>query len=269
MDKLTFEKYLKYNPKLTDHLLYWSMIILYIVSFISVPLFSWEYLPFLQEKIYGENEDIIFSLYSNGIFSISMVFISIILNGIILWNVFSLVPRFKIAILWYEVANSKTYDYSSYKKKKKRNAVFLIIVSVIASFFAIISIFVHLRLNESRIYYNKIFEFSEKYYEWDELKNVSIIPKITTGNKGRKNLSPEMVLEFGGNKIDIWDGAGLGSPDSETLIKTIYMINRNSNAKIYFESDFSDEILEQLYNYSTERKRNNIINVFNYLNEKQ
>jgi hypothetical protein len=75
-------------------------------------------------------------------------------------------------------------------------------------------------------------------------------------------------MKFGDNEIDIWDGAGLGSPDSDTLIRVIEFVNKNSETIINVDNNFTDEILDLLYNNSTDWKRNNIINVFNYLQKK-
>ncbi|GMO36831.1 MAG: hypothetical protein Ta2B_16730 [Termitinemataceae bacterium] len=102
-----------------------------------------------------------------------------------------------------------------------------------------------------------------------ELKSVYVYPKVTRERKGGKNLSPVMILEFGKNKLDIWDGAGLGSPNSETLIKVIDILNRNTSIKINVDTNFTDEVIDLLYNHSSEWKRNNIIDVFNYLDKKQ
>ncbi|MCL2025745.1 MAG: hypothetical protein FWG92_02945 [Leptospirales bacterium] len=147
----------------------------------------------------------------------------------------------------------------------------MLIILGVASFFLIVSLFIHLAINETGIYYNKFFEFKEKHYKWDELKSVSIFPEITHSRQkygGRnKNLYPKMLLEFGENKLDIWEGAGLGAPDSKTLIKIIDIIKRNTSIKINAETDFTDEMSDLLYNHSADWKRNNIINVFEYLNK--
>jgi hypothetical protein len=140
----------------------------------------------------------------------------------------------------------------------------MIFILIFSLFFSFVSIFVHLRINSSGIYYTKIFEFTEKYYTWNELKSVSI-----STSRNKKDLSPEMILEFGENKLDIWDGAWLGSPNSNVIIKVIELINENTEIIIDVDNDFTDEILDLLYNNSTDWKRNNIINVFNYLDKKQ
>jgi hypothetical protein len=264
MDKLTFEKYINYRPKATEHMLYWVMVIIYIISFMFSMFISWKYFSVLQNYMYNKNNDVIFSMYASGIFSLSFFFISLVLNGIIIWKIFSKMPFANNAIIWYEVAGSKTFDYNVYKRKNKRNNIFIIITVIIALFFLFTSLFVHLRINNSGIYYNRIFEYKEKYYSWNELKSVSFILKVTKDRKSR-NLSPEMVLEFGENKIDIWDGAGLGSPNSETLINTINLINENTNIEFIIDNNFTDEIIDLLYNKSTKWKRDNIIDVFNYL----
>jgi hypothetical protein len=114
-----------------------------------------------------------------------------------------------------------------------------------------------------------MFEFTEKYYKWDELKSVSVYNKVTRTSKGKKNLSPEMILEFGENRLDIWDGAGLGSPNSDVIIKVIELINENAEITIDIDNNFTDETLDLLYNSCTDWKRNNIINVFSYLDKKR
>jgi ABC-type multidrug transport system fused ATPase/permease subunit len=267
MNELTFEKYISYRPKIYEHIIYWIMIIFYIIGCVLAVIFPWKYIPVFQNYIYNKGNDIVFSLYSAEIFSLSFFFFSLIFWGIIVSIIFSLFSCAKNAILWYEVVNSKTYDYNIYKYKNKRNIIFMVILAIIALFFSSISLFVHLRINDSGIYYNKIFEFKERYYGWNELKSVSIIPEITHGKS--KILSPEMILEFGENKIDIWDGAGLGSPDSGTLIELLILIEKNTNIEFIVDNNFNDEIIDLLYNSSTEKKRNNILDVFNYLNNKQ
>jgi len=192
--------------------------------------------------------DIVFSLYSAGIFSLSFFFFAIVFFGVIISIIFSFFPMAKNAILWYEVTSSKTYDYNIYKIKDKRSIIFVSILVIIALFFSTISL-------------------KERHYGWDELKSVSIVPRVTYGKS--KNLSPEMVLEFGDNKIDIWDGDGLGSPDSDTLIKVLVLIEKNTNIEFFVDNGLTDEIIDLLYNHSTESKRNNILNVFNYLDNRQ
>jgi len=267
MNEAAFEKYIHYRPKIYEHIIYWIMMMVYFAGCVLTIIFSWKYIPVFQDYIYNKGNDIVFSLYSAGIFSISFIFIAIFLFYIIVSIIFSLFFRAKNAILSYEVASSKTYDYNIYKIKDKRNIIFISILVIIALFFSSISLFVHLRISDSGIYYNKIFEFKERHYGWDELKSVSIVPRVTYGKS--KNLSPEMVLEFGGNKIDIWGGAGLGSPDSDTLIKVLVLIDKNTDIEFFFDNEFTDEIIDLLYNHSTEWKRNNILNVFNYLDNRQ
>jgi hypothetical protein len=268
MDKLTFEKYLKYRLKPLEHLIYWIMIFVYCGSFLTI-IFSWKYFPVLQNYLYAKNNDIIFSLYGNGIFSLSFLFLAILLNWYIIKTIFSFIPGFKNAVLCYDVSGSKTYDYEIYKKKNKSYFVFILFIMIIALFFSIISLFVHLRINESGIYYNKIFNFKEKYYSWNELKSFSINLIIAQGKNKSKYLSPEMIMEFEENKFDLWDSALPGTPDSETLIKVIDLIKKNTNILIDFDNNFTDETLDLLYNNSTEKKRNNILNIYNYLDKKQ
>jgi hypothetical protein len=269
MDKSTFEKYLKYRPKPLEHLFYWIMIFVYCGSFLLAFLFSWKYFPILQNYLYTKNNNIIFSLYGNGIFSLSFLFLTILINWYIIKTIFLFIPGFKNVILYYDVSGSKTYNYNIYKKKNKTYFVFILIIMIIALFFSIISLFVHLRINESGIYYNQIFNYKEKYYSWNELKSFSINIKVSQGKNNSKYLSPEMVMEFGENKIDLWDGAGLGTPDSETLIKVIELVKEKTHILIDFDNNLTDETLDLLYNNSTEKKRNNIINVFNYLAKEQ
>ena len=264
MDKLTFEKYVQYRPKINEHLSYWVMIVVYIISFIFSMIFSWKYFPIFQNYIFNKGNDIIFSLYATGIFSTSLFFASLVINWIIICKIFSIFHSAKNAILWYEIINSKTFDYNIFKIKNKRNNIFAIILLIISLFFSFTSLFVHLRLSDSGIYYNRIFELNAKHYSWKELKSVSVIP--TVENRKNKNLSPEMILEFGENKIDIWGGAGLGSPNSEILINVIKLINENTKIKINFENKFTDEVNDLLYNRSSERKRKNILNILNILN---
>jgi hypothetical protein len=266
MDKLIFEEYLNYRLSKYEHLLYWILMIIYITGFILTMLLTWKYFPVFQNYIFNKGDDIIFSLYSNGIFSISFFFLTLVFLWKIISLLFSNFNSVKNAILWYDVAAIKTYDYNNYKAKNKRNLVFMCIIVIIAFFFLSVSLFIHLRINNLGIYYNKIFEFRERHYGWNELKSVSIIPKVTHGKI--KSLSPEMILEFGENRIDIWDGAGLGSPDSITLIRVLDLVKENTNIEFNVDNDFSDEILDLLFNNCTEWKKNNIINVFNYLDYK-
>jgi len=265
MDKLTFEEHLNYRLKIYEHFIFWVMIIVYIFCCGLTMIFSWKYIPIFQSYIYNKGNDIVLSLYSEGIFSISIFFIALIVFWLILSSVFSHIPGGKKAIIWYEIIDLKIYDYNVYKMKNKRNIIFMIVILVIALLFSFVSLFVHLRINDSGIYYNKIFEFKEQYYSWNELKSVSINPKIAHGKS--TNLSPEMILEFGEHKIDIWDGAGLGSPNSNTLIKILNLIRENTDIE-FIIYDFTDETNDLLYNNSTKRKRDNIIDVFNYLNNR-
>jgi hypothetical protein len=267
MDKLTFTQYINYRPKLHELILFWIMMAIYIISFILAILLSLKYFPVFQNFIYNKGNDVVFSLYAIGIFSLAFFFVSLMLNWTVIQVIFSISHSAKNVILWYEVVGAKTNDYNIYKKINKRNIIFVVSLLVVSLFFIFVSSFVHLRINDSGIYYNKIFEFTEKYYGWNGLKSVSVVPKITRGK--RDSLSPEMIIEFGENKIDIWGGAGLGSPDSDTLIKVIDFINHNTEIIINVDNNFTDKILDLLYNHSADTKRNNIINVFSYLNKKQ
>ncbi|MCL2184969.1 MAG: hypothetical protein FWB86_03820 [Treponema sp.] len=265
MDKIKFEEYLNYQPKKYENALYYTMNLFYISSCIILMILSWKYFPVVQNIIFNKENDIVFSLYSVGIFSIALFFLAIVVNYFIFYKIFSLIKDFKRTVIYYDILGSKTRDYNIYLKKDKASIIFIIVLIVLSLFFILTSMFVHLRMNDTGIYYNKMFNFKEQYYSWSELKSVSIYPKISRGKN--KNLSPEFILEFAEKKIDIWDGAGLGSPDADILIKTIKMINKNTSLKINKTSEFNDEVLDLLYNSSTKTKRNNIIKVFDYLNK--
>jgi len=217
--------------------------------------------------MYGRENDLLFSVNYSFIFPIStsfaLFFILLIMHEILLK-----IPKLrKILILGYKTTISKSEE-EYFKKLNIRFNIFLIIFIIINLFFSIISFSVYLKINNSGIYYNKYFEFKERYYEWDELKSVSIYTKVTNTRGREKNLSPRMVLEFGKNMIDIWEGGGLGSPSPEILIKTIEIIKYNTNININYEDNFNNEILEIINRSSSIKKRNDILKVYNYLKEK-
>jgi len=266
MDKFLFEKQIRYRPKLCEHVIFWIMIIFYSVGLLASLIFSWMYLPIIQNHAFNRTNGVMFSLYSNEIFAIAFLFFSIIILWIILTAIFSTFFGAKKIILWYDIASSKAYNYEAYKFKRKRNAILATVVVVISLFFSSVSFFVYARISNTGIYYNRIFEFTERHYNWNDLKSVSIIPRIRYGRN--KTLSPELILEFGENRIDIWGGAGLGSPDSYALIKALRLIRENTDIVFAIENIFPDELIS-LLNNSTERKRNNILSVFNYLNNCQ
>jgi hypothetical protein len=262
MDKSTFEKYSSYQPK--ERNLLAIPFIVFIACLVPAVILSSKYFPILQQYVYSNNDDLLFSIYSTRIFVSSVIIISSIINFMILEKLFSIIPIMKKIIIWSKIEVSKIFDYDEYIKTSKRRKIFILVVFLIASFLIVMSFFTYLRINDTGIYYNRMFEFTGKHYKWDELKSVSVYPTIYY--RKSDHIYPKMEITFGENTIDIWKGAGLSSPNSETLIKVIEIIKKNTKNKIKVNSNFTKE-MQELMKKCTDEKRNNIKNVFNYLKE--
>jgi len=182
------------------------------------------------------------------------LFIDIVIDILLIF------PRMKNLLLIDQHEEMTEKDRLFRKQMNKRYYIFVAIFLIITISFSISLFFTHIKINNSGIYYNKLFSFTEEYFEWEKLNSVSV-----NYGKGKDTLSPEMILQFGNNKIDIWSGAGLGSPSSEKLIKVINLINENTTIKINFDNNMSNEILYKLNNKCTKEKRGNIIDVFDHL----
>jgi hypothetical protein len=225
------------------------------------PILFMVYFPLLQTHIYGKENDLVFSLYSLYIFSISTGF-GFLFSGYLALEYLITIPKIKNKLILTKNIVCTKEDKYFYKKINRRLNKIYIFLLFITLFFSIFSFPVHLRLNDSGIYYNKIYRFKEKFYSWTELRSVYV-------HLGKNSLSPAMILEFNGNNLDIWGGAGIGSPNSQQLIKAIDMIHRNTDINVKLDDNFSKNIINELYNNSTNYKRNNILNVIYYLNKKE
>ena len=181
--------------------------IIFMLTLLS-PIFFMMYLPSLQNYIYCKDNDFLFSIYSIYIFPLSACF-ALMFAELLIQELLTTIPKIKNILEYKKFFNSKNEE-KYYKQMNIRLDVFIIIIFTIALFFSILSFPIHLRINNAGLFYTKIFTLKEKYYAWDELESVLVHP-------GKKSLSPEMIFEFNGNKLDIWSGAGLGSPNSKIL----------------------------------------------------
>jgi hypothetical protein len=216
------------------------------------------YLQNIQIIIFGNKHDLVFPLPITSLSSFFMLLFPIFIDIVI--DILLIFPKMKNLLLMPQYEEMTEENILFLKKMNIRYYIFMAIFFTVAIFLSISVFFVHLKINNSGIYYNKIFSFNEKYFEWEKLNSVSI-----NCVKGKNTLTPEMILQFGDNKIDIWGGMGLGAPSSEKLIKAINLINENTTIKINFDNNISNEILYILNNNYTEESRKNIIDVFEYL----
>jgi len=180
---------------------------------------------------------------------------------------FRLVPGFTATYQWYDLRSSKTGDFASYKRTTRRNLIIVLVLGILASFFMLQSAGLHLRVAEGGIRYQRFFSLVETKIEWSQLEEVLVYPEITESRKSGKNLSPKMILVFPSDQVEIWQGAGLGSPPSEELIRFIGLVQKNSSARIVVTSYFDSEMQDQLDNHSVGWKRDNIRRTFDYLRQ--
>ena len=213
--------------------------VIFIFTILS-PLFFMMYLPLLQNYIYGEHNDFVFPVYSIYIFPVSACF-TLLFAELLVRELLITIPKIKNIFAYKKESNLKSEE-KYYREMNIRLNIFITILFVIALFFSIVSFPVHVRINnDTGLFYTKIFTLKEKNYSWDKLESVLVHP-------GKKSLSPEMLLEFDGHKLDIWNGAGLGSPDSKMLIETIDMIHRNTELEIVVKNSFTGKMMDALYN---------------------
>jgi hypothetical protein len=168
---------------------------------------------------------------------------------------------FTPAIIVLFVSLNLEYRSNIPKSKHFRNTIITVIILIISLSFSVAPLFIHLRINHSGIYYTKLFQ-KERYYEWQELKSVSVYTKM----QNNRALIPYMVLVFGENRVNVWNGHERRLlPAFDDLIKLIDLIDKNTDIVIEV-NNFTEEMLFVL-NESSDK--DNIMRIFNYLNERR
>jgi flagellar basal body-associated protein FliL len=273
MNKAEFERYNNYKPNIIDYIIYILILVLYCASLVYFMLKSSEIFTVIQKSIFNRNNDIFFAIYSNAFFFIPFSFFLMFFLYNAIFLLINLLPIFKNTLKWIEVINTKgkySYylDYNIFTKKKKRNLIITIIVLFITSLFSLFLLFVHLRINDNGLYYTKFLSFRENKYEWSELSAVLITCDYEILDNGqRRNLLPKMELQFANNTVEIWQNAGIGSPDANEIIKTIDMIKNETNISINVGISFDETMYDILNNHTRENKKDNIERVLLYLKE--
>jgi hypothetical protein len=262
-----YERISSLRPGLAGHFLFWIFLILYCISFFFALIKSWELEPLLVQALHDRENDLVFPLYGNGIFAICVLFLYLPIGFVVISLPFRILPGFVDAYRWYDLRSSKTADFDSYSRKSRRNMILVLVTSVLALFFLVQSVGLHLRAGEAGISYQRFFSLAEEEIGWPQLREVRVYPEMTESRKSGKNLSPKMYLVLPGEEVDVWQGAGLGSPSANDLIRFIGMVQRHSTARISVTNQFDSDMRDQLDNHSDTWKRDNITKTFDYLRQ--
>jgi len=267
VNQTDFDRIAGHRPSLWGHFTFWAFLILYCISLVFSLIKAWEFEPIFVHVLLDRPSDLVFPLFGNGPFAISFLFAYIPVGFLLLSIPFRIIPGFTLTYRWYDLRSSKTSDFESYRRVSQRNAIVGTALFILALFFMVQSVGLHLRITASGIYYQRYFSFSETRIDWSELEEVIVYPEITESRKAGKNLSPKMSLILPNDQVEIWQGAGLGSPSSDELIRFIGLVQANSSAKIVVNGYFNSDMQDQLDNHSVEWKRENIQRVFDYLRQ--
>jgi hypothetical protein len=276
MNKSEFEKYNNYKGNIFDYIIATILLGLYCILLIYFIAKSNKICSAIQKMLFKKDGDIFFSISSNAYFLIPFsMFLMCGLYYIIFFFMKS-IPVLENTRKWIEIINIKGkhnrhLDYDSYTKKKKRYNIIIISIIILSCVYSIFLIVVHLRINNNGIYYTKYFSLLERKYLWDDLSSVSVYFKYEILDNGkRQNILPKMELQFSENNVELWQNAGIGSPNADTLIYTMEMIKKKTNVNINAETELNETLLNILNNFTEENKRVNIEKVLNYIknNEK-
>jgi hypothetical protein len=217
-------------------------------------MLSIKYLQYLQNIVFGKENDLLFSLPLSMIFPFSISFALLFLAELI-WELLMKIPTIRKKIVVYEEKKLTIEEEKYFKKLNIKYNVFVILVFLTLVFISISAFSLYFRVNNEGVYYTKMFSFKESKLDWSELKEV-------TFSLGKDEISPIITLDFGDNKFKMLDGLGLGSPASQAILKTIDIVRYKTNAPINVEKNIREK---NELNNTVDWKKNYINNVLDYV----
>ncbi|GHU33070.1 hypothetical protein FACS1894172_10870 [Spirochaetia bacterium] len=256
MNNYAFEKYKSYRPGHAEFIILLFglavFIMLYIFLFINIDtIFN-----IFHKFVFGKDGDIIFSLYSGGVFMLSFTFIAIIIAINVLNIPFLFIKKFYNAFFWFKITIEQlkyenNFTYKKYLFRRKITNIFLIALIIVSSF----PIFIHLRINNDGLYFTKYLSYKENYYSYDNIGSISVY--IEVENRKGISINPKAIIKFGENEQNIWEWYD----NPEKIINAINLLRKNGVA-LNLSNKFNEDIIYALNNNCTQKKRENILRVF-------
>jgi hypothetical protein len=259
MNSYEFEKYKSYRPGPAEFIILFLgltvFIILYILLFINID----KIFNIFHRFIFGKDRDIIFSLYSSGVFMLSFTFIAIIIATNIINIPFLFSKTFISAYFWFKIAIAKykyenNFTFKKYSFRKKITNIFLAVLTIISFF----PLFIHLRINNDGLYFTKYLSYKENYYSYDNIGSMSVY--IEVENRKGISINPKAIIKFGENEQNIWEW----NDNPDKIINAINLLKKNG-VSLNLSNKFNEDIIYALNNKCTQKKRENILKVFTEL----
>ena len=259
MTKYEFDENKNYRFSLVEISILVIGVIIFLILYVFLLLNIGKILNVFHKIVFGKDGDMIFSLYSGGVFMLSFTFIAMAIFEYGLYKLF-LFFKFNRAALSSEIAifrsRYKTLTYEKYLSRKKFMIGFLIVITIISSF----PIFVHLRISTDGIYFTKYLSYKEKYYSYEDIESVSVYLEMSKGKN--PYLMPQAVIKFGEYEENIWKW----NSDAEEILRSVTLLT-NNGVKLILSNKFDERILYELNNNCTQEKREQILVVFGNLGQ--
>jgi hypothetical protein len=160
---------------------------------------------------FSKGNDIVLPGISIFIFGISFFFMSMVLNGFIVFYPFKLFVKIRHVIDWYDIKYTKTDNYYDYVRKTKKNIFLVCIIFIISFVVFLFSFTCHIRFYENKIYYTRFISLNEKEYTWSDVHSIEAIPELVKNRNGTKSIDFKLILTLGTYKIDIWQWADINN----------------------------------------------------------
>lgn len=90
------------------------------------------------------------------------------------------------------------------------------IIEIAAVILFLFSIFYNIRVTDQGIFHKKFFSFRTEKIEWNDINKLEFDLEIRNTKK-ETDLIPHFYIYYSDNKLDIWNGFGMGSPSPEAM----------------------------------------------------
>lgn len=229
---------------------------LYYALYIAVMPFSMLGLIKYYRKIIGflfrlkENE-FVFSSTGSILFGLFGFIICIPVYAFILKFIFTLLFDMESTFKYYKKESKKNwnnrrglynYSFGSYK----RDLIASVIIIIIAAILFLFTIFYNIRVTDEGIYHKNFFSFHTEKIEYSDINKLEFNLEIKSHKKEKPDAIPHFNVCYGENKLDIWNGFGMGSPSPEEIIKFTQSI-KSKNPDIIIDTSFNLDTLTKSY----------------------
>lgn len=261
--------YYNFEPSKKEKFLYYCFYGLYIIQLPFAMLFMIQYYKSLIKFLFRLKEtDFVFTSTGNIIFGLFGFFIWIPLSAYILYLVFSFVFNMKSTFEYYDEKYKENYPHRGGRYNisfgtLKRDKIACVIIEIAAAILFLFSIFYNIRVTDQGIFHKKFFSFRTEKIEWNDINKLELDLEIRNTKK-ETDLIPHFYIYYSDNKLDIWNGFGMGSPSPEEIMKFTDSVRlNNQNVTVNTNFNLDGKTMKMLRKYKNGEQ--DIQTVYNYL----